>query len=95
MGTIKLNYAQAAAVTRLMTKIVNGFSLYHVSSIEISEEDKHKRLISLGEAEDDATKYQITVRTDKDERTIVSRWRNKNGFVSLVQVGIDIECLKD
>ncbi len=31
---------------------------------------KHKRLISLGEADSDATKYQITVRADKDERTI-------------------------
>lgn len=31
---------------------------------------KHKRLISLGEAEDDATDYRITVTADKDERTI-------------------------
>ncbi len=81
--TIKLNYAQAAAVTRLMTKIVNGFSLYHVSSIEISEEDDEGYFTA-----------KLTT-NDKDERTIVSRWRNKNGFVSLVQVGIDIECLKD
>lgn len=83
MGTIKLNYAQAAAVTRLMTKIVNGFSLYHVSSIEISEEDDEGYFTA-----------KLTT-NDKDERTIVSRWRDKNGFVSLVQVGIDIECLKD
>ena len=81
--TIKLNYAQAEAVTRLMTKIVNGFSLYHVSSIEISEEDDKGYFTA-----------KLTTK-DKDERTIVSRWRNKNGFVSLVQVGIDIECLKD
>lgn len=31
---------------------------------------KHKRLISLGEAEDDGTVYGITVTADKDERTI-------------------------
>lgn len=31
---------------------------------------KHKRLISLGEAEDDATDYGITVTANKDERTI-------------------------
>ena len=31
---------------------------------------KHKRLVSLGEAEDDTEKYRITVKTDKDERTI-------------------------
>lgn len=81
--TIILNCAQAAAVTRLMTKIMNGFSLYHVSSIEISEED-------------DKGYFTAKLTTnDKDERTIVSKWREKNGFVSLVQVGIDIECLKD
>ena len=31
---------------------------------------KHKRLISLGETEDDSTAYKITISTDKDERTI-------------------------
>lgn len=31
---------------------------------------KHKRLISLGEAEDDGTEYKITVEADKDARTI-------------------------
>ncbi|MBQ0109352.1 MAG: molecular chaperone HtpG, partial [Clostridiales bacterium] len=31
---------------------------------------KHKRLVSLGEAEEDTEKYRITVKTDKDERTI-------------------------
>ena len=31
---------------------------------------KHKRLISLGEAEDDGCNYRITVKADKDERTI-------------------------
>lgn len=31
---------------------------------------KHKRLVSLGEAEDDTPEYRITVRVDKDERTI-------------------------
>lgn len=31
---------------------------------------KHKRLISLGEAEDDGCNYRITVSTNKDERTI-------------------------
>ena len=31
---------------------------------------KHKRLISLGEATDDGIKHRITVRTDKEERTI-------------------------
>ncbi len=31
---------------------------------------KHKRLISLGEAEDDATEYKIVITADKDERTI-------------------------
>ena len=31
---------------------------------------KHKRLISLGEAEDDGTNYRITFKIDKDERTI-------------------------
>ncbi len=31
---------------------------------------KHKRLISLGEAEDDGTSYRITVAVDKDEHTI-------------------------
>lgn len=82
--TIKLNYAQAEVVTRLMTKIVNGYSLYHVSSIEISEED-------------DKGYFTAKLTTiEKDERTLVSRWRReKNGLVSLVQVGIDIECLKD
>jgi hypothetical protein len=67
-----------------MTKIVNGYSLYHVSSIEISEED-------------DKGYFTAKLTTiEKDERTLVSRWRReKNGLVSLVQVGIDIECLKD
>ncbi|MBQ4316699.1 MAG: molecular chaperone HtpG [Clostridia bacterium] len=31
---------------------------------------KHKRLISLGETEDDSTDYKITITADKDERTI-------------------------
>ena len=31
---------------------------------------KHKRLVSLGQAEDDTEKYKITVSVDKDERTI-------------------------
>ncbi|MBE6692243.1 MAG: molecular chaperone HtpG [Ruminococcaceae bacterium] len=31
---------------------------------------KHKRLISLGEAEDDGLNYRITFKIDKDERTI-------------------------
>lgn len=31
---------------------------------------KHKRLISLGEAEDDNTNYRITFKIDKEERTI-------------------------
>ncbi|MBR6563262.1 MAG: molecular chaperone HtpG [Clostridia bacterium] len=31
---------------------------------------KHKRLISLGEAPDDETAYRITIKADKDERTI-------------------------
>lgn len=31
---------------------------------------KHKRLISLGEAEDDGCNYRITITADKDERTI-------------------------
>ncbi len=31
---------------------------------------KHKRLISLGEAEDDGCNYRITFKIDKDERTI-------------------------
>ncbi len=31
---------------------------------------KHKRLISLGEAVDDGSKYRITFKIDKDERTI-------------------------
>lgn len=31
---------------------------------------KHKRLISLGEAEDDNTSYRITFKVNKDERTI-------------------------
>ncbi len=31
---------------------------------------KHKRLVSLGEAEDDGTQYRITVTADKEERTI-------------------------
>lgn len=31
---------------------------------------KHKRLISLGEIEDDGTQYRITVSANKDERTI-------------------------
>ncbi|MBQ9848040.1 MAG: molecular chaperone HtpG [Clostridia bacterium] len=31
---------------------------------------KHKRLISLGEAEDDSTDYRITITANKDERTI-------------------------
>ena len=31
---------------------------------------KHKRLISLGETEDDSTAYKITITADKDERTI-------------------------
>ena len=31
---------------------------------------KHKRLISLGEANDDISKYRITFKIDKDERTI-------------------------
>ncbi len=31
---------------------------------------KHKRLISLGEAADDETQYRITIKADKDERTI-------------------------
>ncbi|MBR4279405.1 MAG: molecular chaperone HtpG [Clostridia bacterium] len=31
---------------------------------------KHKRLISLGEAEDDGTNYRITIEANKDERTI-------------------------
>lgn len=83
LDTIKLNYVQAEVVTRLMTKIVNGYSLYKVSSIEISEED-------------DKGYFTAKLTTnEKDERTLVSRWREKNGFVSLVQVGIDIECLKD
>ena len=31
---------------------------------------KHKRLVSLGEAQDDGTDYRITFKVDKDERTI-------------------------
>lgn len=31
---------------------------------------KHKRLVSLGEAEDDGTNYRVKVSIDKDERTI-------------------------
>ena len=31
---------------------------------------KHKRLISLGEAEDDSTAYRVTVKADKEEQTI-------------------------
>ncbi len=31
---------------------------------------KHKRLISLGEAQDDGTQYRITIKANKDERTI-------------------------
>ena len=31
---------------------------------------KHKRLISLGETEDDSTAYRITIEANKDERTI-------------------------
>ncbi len=34
---------------------------------------KHKRLISLGEAEDDNCNYRITITADKDERTITVR----------------------
>lgn len=34
---------------------------------------KHKRLISLGEAEDDGCNYRITICADKDERTITVR----------------------
>ena len=34
---------------------------------------KHKRLISLGEAEDDGCDYRITITADKDERTITVR----------------------
>ena len=34
---------------------------------------KHKRLISLGEAEDDGCNYRITITADKDERTITVR----------------------
>ncbi len=31
---------------------------------------KHKRLISLGEAQDDGSQYRITIKANKDERTI-------------------------